>query len=51
MREFELSGDGICNISTAGAGTNSPRSKRQIKQEAFIKMRKTAKADTILPNQ
>jgi hypothetical protein len=51
MREFELSGDGTCNISTAGAGTNSPRNKRQIKQEAFIKMRKTAEAETILPNR
>jgi hypothetical protein len=37
LLEFELSGEGTCNISTAGAGAKRVRSRRQIKQEAFIK--------------
>ena len=39
MREFELSGEGTCNIWTAGAGAKKPRSKRLIKQDTFINER------------
>jgi hypothetical protein len=36
MRELALSGEGTCNISTAGAAINRPRKRRQIKQHVFI---------------